>query len=49
MLYSFYPLFVAMWLLLDRQPITRLTVFRLALTTPAVILLLIPGKIRWIC
>lgn len=44
MLYSFYPLFVALWLLVDRQPITRLTVFRLVLTLPAVILLLIPGQ-----
>jgi len=44
MLYSFYPLFVALWLLLDRQSITRLTIFRLALTVPAVFLLIIPGK-----
>jgi drug/metabolite transporter (DMT)-like permease len=43
MLYSFYPLFVALWLLLDRQPITRITVFRLLLTIPAVILLILPG------
>ncbi len=40
MLYSLYPLFVAFWLLLDRQTITRLTKFRLALSLPAVILLL---------
>ena len=40
MLYSFYPLFVALWLLLDRQTITRLTAFRLGLSIPAVILLL---------
>lgn len=43
MLYSFYPLFVALWLLLDRQPITRLTAFRLGLSLPAVILLVEPG------
>ncbi len=44
MLYSFYPLFVALWLLLDRQSITRLTMLRLALTIPAVILLILPGQ-----
>jgi drug/metabolite transporter (DMT)-like permease len=43
MLYSFYPLFVALWLLLDRQSITRLTVLRLAITIPSVILLILPG------
>jgi len=43
-LYSFYPLFVALWLILDRQSITRLTGFRLALTVPAVILLIIPSQ-----
>jgi drug/metabolite transporter (DMT)-like permease len=44
MLYSFYPLFLALWLLLDRQPITRLTIFRLALTLPAIFLLILPGN-----
>lgn len=45
MLYSFYPLFVALWLLLDRQVITRITIFRLILTIPAVFLLITPqGK-----
>lgn len=44
MLYSFYPLFVALWLLLDRQPITRMTAARLILTLPAVILLILPGE-----
>ncbi len=39
-LYSFYPLFVALWLLLDRQSITKLTLLRLVLSVPAVILLL---------
>lgn len=43
MLYSFYPLFVALWLLLDRQSITRLTILRLIITIPAVILLVMPG------
>jgi len=44
LLYSFYPLFVAFWLLLDRQSITRLTIFRLILMVPAVFLLILPGK-----
>jgi len=44
MLYSLYPLFVALWLLLDRQTITRLTVVRLCITFPAIFLLLTPGE-----
>jgi drug/metabolite transporter (DMT)-like permease len=44
MLYSFYPLFVAFWLLLDRQPITRLTLLRLIIMLPAVFLLIMPGQ-----
>jgi uncharacterized membrane protein len=43
MLYSSYPLFVAIWLVLDRQSISRMTIFRLVLTIPAVLLLIIPG------
>lgn len=43
LLYSFYPIFVALWLLLDRQTITRLTIFRLILSVPAVILLVYTG------
>lgn len=43
LLYSFYPLFVAFWLLLDRQSITRLTMLRLILMIPAVFLLVLPG------
>ncbi len=39
LIYSFYPLFFAFWLLLDRQPIHRVTVFRLALAVPGVLLL----------
>ncbi|MBI4926212.1 MAG: DMT family transporter [Anaerolineae bacterium] len=57
MLYSLYPLFVALWLFLDRQPITRLTAFRLGLSIPAVIMLLqtngstidIPGAVMVVC
>lgn len=43
MLYSFYPLFLALWLLMDRQPITRLTILRLAIALPAVSLLVLTG------
>lgn len=39
LLYALYPLFVALWLRLDRQPLSRLTVFRLALALPALLLL----------
>ena len=39
LLYSLYPLFVALWLWLDKQPPTRLTVVRLALAVPAIALL----------
>ena len=40
MLYSLYPLFVAFWLVVDRQPVTRMTLFRVALALPAVFLLI---------
>jgi len=39
LLYSLYPLFVAFWLWLDKQPLTRLTWLRLGLALPAVALL----------
>ncbi|HVN52816.1 MAG TPA: DMT family transporter [Anaerolineaceae bacterium] len=39
-LYSFYPIFVAFWLMLDRQPLSRITVFRLILSILAVFFLL---------
>ncbi len=39
LLYSFYPLFVALWLVLDRQVINRITLVRLSLVIPGVILL----------
>src|SRR5512146_690008 len=38
-LYSLYPFFVAIWLLFDRWRFTRLTLFRLALATIAVLFL----------
>ncbi len=44
MLYSFYPFFVLVWLLIERQQVTRLTVIRLVISIPAVILLISPGK-----
>lgn len=39
LLYSLYPFFVALWLILDHQPPSRLTLFRVALATIAVLLL----------
>lgn len=44
MLYSLYPLFVAVWLLLDGQKITRLTTMRLLMIIPAIFLLVLPGQ-----
>src|SRR5512140_2745716 len=44
-LYSLYPFFVAMWLLLDQQKVGRLTLFRIALATVAVVFLTyLPGQ-----
>ncbi len=37
--YSTYPLFVALWLWLDRQKPSRLTIFRLLMIVPALVLL----------
>lgn len=39
LLYSLYPLFLALWLALDNQPPTRLTWLRLSLALPAIVLL----------
>jgi drug/metabolite transporter (DMT)-like permease len=45
LLYSLYPFFVALWLILDHQPPSRLTLFRVALATIAVLLLTqTPGR-----
>lgn len=44
LLYSFYPLFVAGWLLIDRHAINRLTLLRLILAIPGVYLLLQAGQ-----
>lgn len=44
LLYSLYPFFVALWLILDHQPPSRLTFFRVALATIGVLLLTsVPG------
>jgi drug/metabolite transporter (DMT)-like permease len=43
LLYSFYPLFIALWLIADRQPITSLTKLRLALSIPAIFLIIQTG------
>lgn len=44
LLYSLYPFFVALWLVLDHQPPSRLTFLRISLATLAVILLTsLPG------
>jgi drug/metabolite transporter (DMT)-like permease len=40
LLYSLYPLFLLLWLSLDSQPPTRLTIFRLILVIPALVLLI---------
>jgi drug/metabolite transporter (DMT)-like permease len=40
LLYSLYPLFLLLWMALDNQPPSRLTVFRLILVVPALLLLI---------
>jgi drug/metabolite transporter (DMT)-like permease len=42
LIYSIYPLFVALWLVLDNQPPSRLTLFRMGLALVAIVLLTIP-------
>lgn len=39
LLYSVYPLFVAIWLFMDKQPASRLTILRLVIALPAIYLL----------
>lgn len=46
MLYSLYPLFLAIWFSLDKQPPGKLTVFRILLAIPAVFLLTQAGRGR---
>ena len=40
LLYSFYPLFMIFWLILDRQSVSRVTILRLIFVLPGVYLLL---------
>ncbi|GAP17826.1 DMT family transporter [Levilinea saccharolytica] len=40
LLYSFYPLFMAFWMLVDLQPISRITALRLVVALPGVYLLI---------
>jgi drug/metabolite transporter (DMT)-like permease len=44
MLYSLYPLFLTFWLLLDRQPLSRLTIVRIVIGSVAVIFLTLTGN-----
>jgi len=45
LLYSLYPFFVALWLILDHQSPSKLTLFRITLATIAVLLLTsVPGR-----
>ncbi|NIV12496.1 MAG: EamA family transporter [Aliifodinibius sp.] len=44
MLYLLYPFFVAFWMFLDRQSISRITIIRLLIAIPAVVLLVQTGK-----
>jgi len=46
MLYSLYPFFVATWLVLDRQPLSRLTLLRIAIACVSAILLTWAGTDR---
>ncbi|MBM3152758.1 MAG: DMT family transporter, partial [Chloroflexi bacterium] len=50
LLYSLYPVFLVGWLLLDRQPPSRITLLRVALATLGVVLLTVaaPGGVSWI-
>lgn len=49
LLYSLYPVFLAGWLILDRQPPTKLTTTRVVIAALGVILLTLasPGGIHW--
>ena len=44
LLYSFYPIFVAFWLFIDRQPLSRMTLVRLLIAFPGSYLLLSSGS-----
>lgn len=44
MLYSFYPFFMMIWLLIDQQPVSRVAIVRLMLAIPAVMCLILPSR-----
>jgi len=44
LLYSLYPIFAALWLMIDRQPIQRLTILRLTMILPAIYLITSTGR-----
>ena len=44
MLYMLYPFFVAFWMYLDKQSISRITIYRLLIAVPAVVLLVQTGE-----
>lgn len=44
LLYSFYPVFVVFWLLLDHHRISKVTILRLLISFPGIFLLLSSGK-----
>ena len=50
LLYSLYPLFLVIWLLIDRQPPSRLTYFRIGFALLGIVLLTLSGSIKmdWI-
>lgn len=50
LLYAFYPLFVGIWLFLDRQPLNRITLLRLGMALPGAYLLIsaAENKVDWI-
>lgn len=50
-IYSFYPIFVVFWLVLDQHKIGKITVLRLLISLPGIVLLLAQGKsgkVDWI-
>jgi drug/metabolite transporter (DMT)-like permease len=44
LLYSFYPLFIAIWLVVDQQKLSSITIFRLILAVPGAYLLIAYGS-----
>lgn len=51
LIYSFYPIFVVFWLLLDKHRISKITIIRLLISFPGIFLLLSDGKngkVDWI-